>query len=60
MLSESVKNIYIYLLETLENIKLDTPEKLATQRAQGEAEHTKINTTQYVLDKTIHKLTQIT
>ena len=38
---------------------MDNPEKLATQGIQDEEKHNK-NTTQYVLDTTIRKQTQIT
>ena len=40
-------------------IKMDNPEKLATQCTQDEDKQNK-NTTQYVLDTTIRKQTQIT
>ena len=39
--------------------KMDNPEKLATWGIQDEEKQSK-NTTQYVLDTTIHKQTQIT
>ena len=39
--------------------KMDNPEKLATQGAQDEEKQHK-NTTQYVLDTTVRKQTQIT
>ena len=39
--------------------KMDNPEKLATYGTQDEDKQNK-NTTQYVLDTTIHKQTQIT
>ena len=39
--------------------KIDNPEKLATQSTQDEEKQNK-NTTQYVLDTTIRKQTQIT
>ena len=39
--------------------RLDNPEKLATYDTQDEAKQNK-NTTQYVLDTTIRKQTQIT
>ena len=38
---------------------MDNPEKLATQGTQDEDKQSK-NTTQYVLDTTIHKQTQKT
>ena len=38
---------------------MDNPEKLATQGTQDEDKQNK-NTTQYVLDSTMHKQTQIT
>jgi hypothetical protein len=38
---------------------MDNPEKLATQGTQYEEKQNK-NTTQYVLDTTTHKQTQIT
>ena len=38
---------------------MDNPEKLATQGTQDEEKHNK-NTTQYVLDTTMYKQTQIT
>jgi len=41
------------------NKKMDNPEKLATQVTQDEEQQHK-NTTQYVLDTTIRKETQIT
>ena len=40
-------------------IKMDNPEKLATQDPQDEEKQNK-NTTQYLLDTTIRKQTQIT
>jgi hypothetical protein len=39
--------------------KMDNPEKLATSGTQDEEKQNK-NTTQYVMDTTIHKQTQIT
>jgi hypothetical protein len=39
--------------------KMDNPKKLATQVTQDEEKQNK-NTTQHVLDKTIHKQIQIT
>ena len=42
-----------------EQSKMDNPEKLATQGKQEEEKQNK-NTTQYVLDTTIRKQTQIT
>jgi hypothetical protein len=41
------------------NKKIDNPEKLATQGTQGKDKQNK-NTTQYVLNTTMHKKTQIT
>jgi hypothetical protein len=38
---------------------MDNPEKLATSGTQDEEKQNK-NTTQYVMDTTIHKQTQIT
>jgi hypothetical protein len=38
---------------------MDNPEKLATKGTQDEEKQSK-NTTQYVLDATMHKQTQIT
>ena len=42
-----------------EQSKMDNPEKLATQDTQDEEKQSK-HTTQYVLDTTMHKQTQIT
>ena len=39
---------------------MDNPEKLATQGTQDEDKQNKFNTTQYALDTTIRKQTQIT
>ena len=49
-----------YMLENTEGaIKMDNPEKLPTYGTQDEDKQSK-NTTQYVLDTTIRKQTQIT
>jgi len=39
---------------------MDNPEKLATLDTQDEDKHKRNNTTQYVLDTSIRKQTQIT
>ena len=52
-------NVYIYTLQNTEvTIKMDNPEKLATQSTQDEGKQSK-NTTQYALDTTMRKQTHI-
>ena len=41
------------------NTKMDNPEKVTTQDTQDKEKHNK-NATQYVLDTSVHKQTQIT